>query len=100
MVSSATVMWWSSANARTRLRACAVPIPRWCIRPAGRRVIGRSFASLLDGESWTIEMACRTKSGTFLPTEIALLAFDSGSKVYVISLPARPERASRMTDHY
>jgi hypothetical protein len=31
-------------------------------------------------------MACRTKSGTFLPTEIALLALDSGSHVYVISL--------------
>jgi len=48
----------------------------------------RSFvdAALLDGESWTIEMACRTKSGTFLPTEIALLALDSGSHVYVISL--------------
>lgn len=43
-------------------------------------------AALLDGESWTIEMACRTKSGTFLPTEIALLALDSGSHVYVISL--------------
>jgi PAS domain S-box-containing protein len=43
-------------------------------------------AALLDGESWTIEMACRTKSGTFLPTEIALLALESGSHVYVISL--------------
>lgn len=43
-------------------------------------------AALLDGESWTIEMACRTKSGTFLPTEIALMALDSGSHVYVISL--------------
>jgi chemotaxis family two-component system sensor kinase Cph1 len=48
----------------------------------------RSFveAALLDGESWTIEMACRTKSGTFLPTEMALLAFDSGSHVYLVGL--------------
>ena len=48
----------------------------------------RSFveAALLDGESWTIEMVCRTKSGTFLPTEMALLAFDSGSRVYLVGL--------------
>jgi PAS domain S-box-containing protein len=26
--------------------------------------------ALRDGVNWTIEMACRTKSGTFLPTEI------------------------------
>jgi PAS domain S-box-containing protein len=43
-------------------------------------------AALRDGVNWTIEMACRTKSGTFLPTEIALLALDSGDRVYVISL--------------
>src|SRR6201997_5904421 len=42
--------------------------------------------ALRHGENWTIEMACRTKSGTFLPTEIALLALDSGNHVYVISL--------------
>jgi PAS domain S-box-containing protein len=41
--------------------------------------------ALREGVNWTIEMACRTKSGTFLPTEIALLALDSGSHVYVIS---------------
>ena len=42
--------------------------------------------ALRDGANWTIEMACRTKSGTFLPTEIALLALDSGNRVYVVSL--------------
>lgn len=42
--------------------------------------------ALRDGVNWTIEMACRTKSGTFLPTEIALLALDSGNHVYVVSL--------------
>jgi PAS domain S-box-containing protein len=42
--------------------------------------------ALRDGMTWTIEMACRTKSGTFLPTEITLLALDSGSQVYVVSL--------------
>ena len=42
--------------------------------------------ALRDGVNWTIEMACRTKSGAFLPTEIELLALDSGGRVYVISL--------------
>jgi PAS domain S-box-containing protein len=42
--------------------------------------------ALRDGVNWTIELACRTKSGTFLPTEIALLALDSGNHVYVVSL--------------
>src|SRR5205807_6295654 len=42
--------------------------------------------ALRDGVSWTIEMACRTKSGEFLPTEIAMLALDSGDRVYLISL--------------
>jgi PAS domain S-box-containing protein len=42
--------------------------------------------ALRDGVNWTIEMACRTKSGTFLPTEIGLLAIDSGNRVYVVSL--------------
>ena len=42
--------------------------------------------ALRDGVNWTIEMSCRTKSGTFLPTEIGLLALDSGSRVYVVSL--------------
>jgi len=42
--------------------------------------------ALRDGVNWTIERACRTKSGTFLPTEIELFALDSGGRVYVISL--------------
>ncbi|HEY2436965.1 MAG TPA: PAS domain-containing protein [Solirubrobacteraceae bacterium] len=42
--------------------------------------------ALRDGVNWTIEMACRTKSGTFLPTEIALFALNSGNRVYVVSM--------------
>ena len=42
--------------------------------------------ALRDGVNWTIEMACRTKAGTFLPTEIGLLALDSGNHTYVVSL--------------
>jgi PAS domain S-box-containing protein len=51
--------------------------------PAMRAFLG---GALRDGVNWTIEMACRTKSGTFLPTEITLLALESGNRVYVISL--------------
>jgi len=42
--------------------------------------------ALRDGVNWTIEMVCRTKSGTFLPTEIELVALDSGNRMYVIGL--------------
>lgn len=42
--------------------------------------------ALTEGINWTLEMACRTKSGSFLPTEISLLALDSGNHVYVVSL--------------
>jgi PAS domain S-box-containing protein len=42
--------------------------------------------AIRNGVNWTIEMACRTKSGAFLPTEIELLALDRGDRVYVISM--------------
>lgn len=43
-------------------------------------------AALRDGVSWTIELACRTKSGAFLPTEVALMALDRGNHTYVVSI--------------
>jgi hypothetical protein len=43
-------------------------------------------AALRDGVSWTIELACRTKTGTFLPTEVALMALDRGNHTYVVSI--------------
>ena len=33
-----------------------------------------------------IKLTCRTKLGTFLPTEMALLALDSGGRVYIFAL--------------
>ena len=56
--------------------------------------------ALRNGVNWTIEMACRTKSGTFLPTEITLLALNSGTRVYVISLvrDRSEHRGSSLTD--
>ena len=43
-------------------------------------------AARIAGANWTLAMTCRTKSGTFLPTEIALFVLDSGEHVYVIGL--------------
>jgi PAS domain S-box-containing protein len=40
---------------------------------------------LREGERRTIALTCRTKSGVFLPTEIALLAIDGGGRLYIFS---------------
>jgi PAS domain S-box-containing protein len=39
-----------------------------------------------DGESWTISLCCRTKSGRFLPTEIVLLAIRDAVGTYLVGL--------------
>jgi PAS domain-containing protein len=39
-----------------------------------------------EGWNWTIAMSCRTKSGRYIPTEITLRLFDTGSRVYVVGL--------------
>ena len=39
-----------------------------------------------DGENWTISLSCRTKSGRFLPTEIALIALRSADRVYLVGM--------------
>jgi PAS domain S-box-containing protein len=41
---------------------------------------------LRDGHGSTIKLACRTKSGSFLPTEMSLLVFDSGGRVHILAL--------------
>jgi PAS domain S-box-containing protein len=42
--------------------------------------------ALHDGQASTIRLTCRTKQGTYLPTEIALLAFESDGRRYLLSL--------------
>ena len=43
-------------------------------------------AALADGANWTIALSCRTKTGKFLPTEVALYLLDTGDEVYVVGL--------------
>src|SRR5437868_3141699 len=51
VVRSVIRTWWSSASARTRLRALAAPAPRWCMRPARRMVEAFGLAVGL-GVAW------------------------------------------------
>ena len=41
---------------------------------------------LRDGRASTIKLTCRTKSGTFLPTEISLHALEIGGRIRVLGL--------------
>jgi PAS domain S-box-containing protein len=60
----------------------ATPVSR--IHPAEMPEL-RAFVDgvLREGEGRTIKLTCRTKSGVFLPTEIALLALDAGGRLYI-----------------
>jgi PAS domain S-box-containing protein len=44
-----------------------------------RRVLG-------DGHGSAIKLTCRTKDGTFLPTEMSLVALLSGGRAYILGL--------------
>lgn len=69
----------------TRDELLATPIS--AIHPAEMPQL-RDFVQTVvrDGHGWTIKLTCRTKLGTFLPTEMALLALDSGGRVYIFAL--------------
>jgi PAS domain S-box-containing protein len=41
---------------------------------------------LRDGRGSTIKLTCRTKSGTFLPTEMSLVALSSNGRAYILGL--------------
>jgi PAS domain S-box-containing protein len=41
---------------------------------------------LRDGQGSTIKLTCRTKAGTFLPTEMSLHAFESDGRRYILGL--------------
>jgi PAS domain S-box-containing protein len=43
---------------------------------------------LRDGHGSTIKLTCRTKDGTFLPSEMSLQAVRSGDRVYILGLVA------------
>ena len=41
---------------------------------------------LRDRRGSTIKLTCRTKNGTYLPTEITFHAFENGGRLYVLGL--------------
>jgi PAS domain S-box-containing protein len=41
---------------------------------------------LRDGQGSTIKLTCRTKIGTFLPTEMLLNAFESDGRLHILGL--------------
>ena len=42
--------------------------------------------ALRDGRATTVKFTCRTKSGRFLPTEIAIHLVESGGRRYILGL--------------
>jgi PAS domain S-box-containing protein len=69
----------------TREELLATPVSH--IHPADLPQL-RDFVErvLRDGRGSTIKLTCRTKDGTFLPTEMSLHALDDGERVYVVGL--------------
>jgi PAS domain S-box-containing protein len=57
------------------------------IHPAELPQLGEFLERVLrDGKGSTIKLACRTKSGRFLPTEMTLLAFEIDGSVRLLGL--------------
>ena len=69
----------------TREELLATPVSD--IHPAERAQM-RDFVErvLRERRGSTIKLTCRTKSGTFLPTEMSLHAFDSDGRLYLLGL--------------
>ena len=69
----------------TRADLLATPVSH--IHPAELPQLQDFVRSVIrEGQGWTIKLTCRRKDGTFLPTEMALLALDSGGRVYIFGL--------------
>jgi two-component system, chemotaxis family, sensor kinase Cph1 len=69
----------------TREELLATPVSH--IHPAELPQLGEFLERVLrDGKGSTIKLACRAKSGRFLPTEMTLLAFEIGGRVRILGL--------------
>jgi chemotaxis family two-component system sensor kinase Cph1 len=69
----------------TREELLATPIS--CIHPSESAELSELLEHVLrDGRASTILLTCRTKSGTFLPTEISLHALDLDGRTRVLGL--------------
>jgi len=57
------------------------------IHPAERAEMSDFLDRVLqDGRASTIKLTCRTKTGTFLPTEMSLHAFQTGGRLRILGL--------------
>jgi len=69
----------------TREELLATPISR--IHPSEQPELKKLLERVLrDGRASTITLTCRTKAGTFLPTEISLHALELGGRTRVLGL--------------
>ena len=69
----------------TREELLATPIS--CIHPSELPELTELLERVLhDGRASTITLTCRTKAGTFLPTEISLHAVELGGRTRVLGL--------------
>ena len=70
----------------TRARSCSRRRSR-CIHPAELPELSELLERVLrDGRASTIKLTCRTKHGTFLPTEISLHALELGGRLRILGL--------------
>jgi PAS domain S-box-containing protein len=69
----------------TREELLVTPISR--IHPSELRELGEMLDRVLrDGRASTIKLTCRTKQGTFLPTEISLHKLELGGRTRILGL--------------
>ena len=69
----------------TRKELLATPVSH--IHPADLPQLREFFTRVLEhGQGSTTTLTCRTKSGTFLPIEMALFAFGSGGRLRILGL--------------
>ena len=69
----------------TRDELLATPISR--IHPSELPELAELLQRLVrDGRASTIKLTCRTKQGTFLPTEISLHAVDLNGRLHILGL--------------
>ena len=69
----------------TREELLETPIA--CIHPAELPELSALLEQVLrNGRASTIKLTCRTKLGTFLPTEISLHALDIGGRIRILGL--------------
>ena len=69
----------------TREELLRTPISR--IHPSELAELSELLERVLrDGRASTIKLTCRTKQGTFLPTEISLHALEIGGRIRILGL--------------